>query len=199
MENNNVILKDRATTENRLLDAVGEIIEEQGFENIGINAIAKKANVSKILIYRYFGSIEELIAQYILKKDYWINISTDMELADLGSFLKKIFREQIFMSRQDKLLKRLYRWELSSNNSIVEALREKREKNAVKLIELASELNKSTKGETAVFALLISSSISYLTMLEEVCPIYCTIPIQTDKGWEQIANVINKLIDDWIK
>ena len=63
------IEKDRETTEKRLLTAVGEIVEESGLESLGINAVAQRAGVSKMLIYRYFGSLEDLIAQYIIQRD----------------------------------------------------------------------------------------------------------------------------------
>ena len=45
------IEKDRETTEKRLLTAVGEIVEESGLESLGINAVAQRAGVSKMLIY----------------------------------------------------------------------------------------------------------------------------------------------------
>ena len=47
--------RDREATEKRLLDTIGKMIAEDGFEKIGINAIATQSSVSKILIYRYFG------------------------------------------------------------------------------------------------------------------------------------------------
>ena len=53
--------RDREATERRLLDTIGKMIAEDGFEKIGINAIATQSNVSKILIYRYFGSVEGLM------------------------------------------------------------------------------------------------------------------------------------------
>lgn len=45
-------------TEKRLLEAVSKIIEEEGFTQIGINRIAKKAQCDKVLIYRYFGGLD---------------------------------------------------------------------------------------------------------------------------------------------
>ena len=66
-------MKNREQTEEKILEAVGSIIENQGFEKVGINAIATEAGVSKMLIYRYFGGVEELIAQYLIQKDYWAN------------------------------------------------------------------------------------------------------------------------------
>nr|WP_314863055.1 TetR/AcrR family transcriptional regulator [Porphyromonas endodontalis] len=93
-------MKDRELTEKRLLEAVGNIIENDGFEKIGVNAIAQRAGVSKMLIYRYFGGVDELIAQYLLRKDYWAN--TDMgiiNLSDIGGCLKRLFGEQIMRGR----------------------------------------------------------------------------------------------------
>jgi len=57
--------KDRELTEQKILDAVGRIVEREGFESVGINAVANESGLSKILIYRYFGSIEQLLAKYM--------------------------------------------------------------------------------------------------------------------------------------
>ena len=51
------ITKNRQATEMTLITAVNDIIEESGFEGLGINAVAAKAKVSKMLIYRYFNSL----------------------------------------------------------------------------------------------------------------------------------------------
>ena len=45
-------------TEKRLLEAVSKVIEEEGFTQIGINRVAKKAQCDKVLIYRYFGGLD---------------------------------------------------------------------------------------------------------------------------------------------
>ena len=42
--------RDRETTERRLLDTIGQMITESGFEKIGINAVASQSGVSKILM-----------------------------------------------------------------------------------------------------------------------------------------------------
>ena len=62
-------MKDRERTEKKILDAIGSIITGDGFEGIGINAVAQKAGVSKMLIYRYFGGLDELISSYLLHSD----------------------------------------------------------------------------------------------------------------------------------
>ena len=59
-------MKSREQTESKILEAVASIVESDGFEKLGINTIALKANVSKMLIYRYFGGLEELVARFII-------------------------------------------------------------------------------------------------------------------------------------
>ena len=56
MAKNNNTERDRDVTEQRMLKAVGEMIRRDGFEKLGVNAVAAHCGVSKILIYRYFGS-----------------------------------------------------------------------------------------------------------------------------------------------
>lgn len=57
-------------TEKRLLEAVSKIIEEEGFTQIGINRIAKKAQCDKVLIYRYFGGLDGLLAAWAKQYDF---------------------------------------------------------------------------------------------------------------------------------
>ena len=65
-------VKNRQATEQLLLEAVNRLVEQDGFEGLGINAVAAQAGVSKMLIYRYFGSLNGLIAAYIRQYDFWI-------------------------------------------------------------------------------------------------------------------------------
>ena len=58
-------IRNKEQTKQCLLDAVDSLVEESGYEALGINAVAAKAGVSKMLIYRYFGSLKGLIAAYI--------------------------------------------------------------------------------------------------------------------------------------
>ena len=130
------ITKNRQATEMTLITAVNDIIEESGFEGLGINAVAAKAKVSKMLIYRYFNSLDGLIAAYIQQNDYWINFDEELpDQAHLAAFIKQIFKRQIMWLRENYTLKRLYRWELTTDNKFVKELRNKREEKGIKTSE----------------------------------------------------------------
>ena len=187
--------RDRETTERRLLDTIGQMINESGFEKIGINAVANQSGVSKILIYRYFGSVEGLMAAYIRQHDFWINFPQELpDRNQLQAFLKNMFKEQIEQLRSNPTLKRLYRWELSSDNEMIVKLREQREKAGMQRLAKISELTGYPE-ELAPLATLLTASITYLVMLEEFCPVYNGIPLNNDTGWRQIIQGIDTLID----
>lgn len=194
------IERDRETTERRLLDTIGQMITESGFEKIGINAVSSQSGVSKILIYRYFGSVEGLMAAYIRQHDFWINFPQELpDRSQLPTFLKNMFKEQIEQLRSNPTLKRLYRWELSSDNAIVMTLREQREKAGMQRLTKISELTGYSLEELAPLATILTASITYLVMLEEFCPVYNGIPLNKDAGWKQIIEGINTLIDKLLR
>ena len=87
-------VKNRQATEQLLLEAVNRLVEQDGFEGLGINAVAAQAGVSKMLIYRYFGSLNGLIAAYIRRYDFWINVRPELPGRErLGDFIKELFRQ----------------------------------------------------------------------------------------------------------
>lgn len=64
----------KAQRREQILLAAVDLLEEQGFDKVSLNAIARKARVAKSNIYRYFDSREDIYLQ-LLKEDArdWIN------------------------------------------------------------------------------------------------------------------------------
>jgi hypothetical protein len=60
-----------AATEERILAAVGEVLARDGFGALGVNAIAREAGVDKVLIYRYFGGLPELLRLWGASGRFW--------------------------------------------------------------------------------------------------------------------------------
>ena len=201
MKEKNIIgERDREATEKRLLDTIEQIIVENGFEKIGVNAVAAQSGVSKILIYRYFGSIDGLMAAYIQQHDFWINFPLEVPGREhLPVFLKRMFRGQVEQLRSNPTLRRLHRWELSCDNAMIVKLREQRELIGMNFIEKVCELTGFPRKEVEVMASIVTASITYLVMLEEFCPVYNGIAIKEDTGWAQISEGVDTLVDKYFK
>ena len=188
--------RNREATEKRLLDAVSEVIAENGFETIGVNAIANKSGVSKILIYRYFGSVEGLLTAYMQQNDFWINYPKFIpEEDDLQSFVKRMFHGQLRQLREKPTLRKLYRWELSSSNDLIVKLRKQREKAGIDLINEVSRVSGRNRDEVASVASIMSASIAYLMMFSDVCSEYNGLLLNEDEAWKNIERGINELVD----
>lgn len=193
-------MKNRELTEKKIIDAVERIIENQGFEKLGINAVASEAGVSKMLIYRYFGGLDELLAHYLMQKDYWANTDTTiLEQANVGESIKNMFRKQIKQMRNDIMLKRLCRWELTADNDNIRTLQDRRERNGRDLIQMVARLTGCSSAEVASLATILSASISYLVLMEEQTSTYNGIDLQSEEGWKQIMDGIGLMIDLWLK
>lgn len=193
-------MKNRQLTEKKIIDAVERIIENQGFEKLGINAVASEAGVSKMLIYRYFGGLDELLAHYLMQKDYWANTDTTiLEQANVGESIKNMFRKQIKQMRNDIMLKRLCRWELTADNDNIRTLQDRRERNGRDLIQMVARLTGCSNAEVASLATILSASISYLVLMEEQTSTYNGIDLQSEEGWKQIMDGIGLMIDLWLK
>lgn len=52
--------RNRDETRQRILDAALDLVAEEGFSALGINAVARRAEADKQLIYRYFGGLDDL-------------------------------------------------------------------------------------------------------------------------------------------
>ena len=193
-------MKNRELTEKKIIDAVERIIENQGFEKLGINAVASEAGVSKMLIYRYFGGLDELLAHYLMQKDYWANTDTTiLEQANVRESIKNMFRKQIKQMRNDIMLKRLCRWELTADNDNIRTLQDRRERNGRDLIQMVARLTGCSSAEVASLATILSASISYLVLMEEQTSTYNGIDLQSEEGWKQIMDGIGLMIDLWLK
>ena len=193
-------MKNRELTEKKIIDAVERIIENQGFEKLGINAVASEAGVSKMLIYRYFGGLDELLAHYLMQKDYWANTDTTiLEQANVGESIKNMFRKQIKQMRNDIMLKRLCRWELTADNDNIRTLQDRRERNGRDLIQMVARFTGCSNAEVASLATILSASISYLVLMEEQTSTYNGIDLQSEEGWKQIMDGIGLMIDLWLK
>ncbi len=198
--NTGSMIKDKEQTKQRIVTALENIIKTKGFEYLGINSLAQEAGVSKMLIYRYYGGLNELIGNYIEERDWWINVDTRfLGTEQLNKNIKELYHRYIDQLRDNVILRRLYRWELSTENAITEKLRQKREENGKELIQRVAEITHLPDTEIAPLASILSAAISNLALMEDLTITYNGIELYSEKGWQQIKEGIDKIIDLWIR
>lgn len=63
--------RNRSLTEQRLINAVGAVLEVSGADGLNASAIAAQARVDKALVYKYFGGLDPLLRRYAETADLW--------------------------------------------------------------------------------------------------------------------------------
>lgn len=63
--------RNRQQTSNRIVESAIQLIEEDGFAAWGVNAVARSAGVDKVLLYRYFESLDGLLDAIVNRTQFW--------------------------------------------------------------------------------------------------------------------------------
>lgn len=196
-------VKNKEDTMQRMVSSVGELIAEQGFANVGVNALARKANVDKVLIYRYFGGLEGLYAAYANSIDFWPSVDEILgEEDDVQELMSQPFDKVLrtvlerFASavRSRPLTIEIMAWEMIERNALTIALEQVREQMG---LDLAAHMQKldlpsadwPTITNTFIFA------INYLAIRSRKIERFTGIEINSEQAWTRMFDSMEFLIN----
>lgn len=137
--------KNREETEKKILDSVGKVLVEEGASHLGINNIARKAGVSKVLIYRYFGSYDELILKYIsMNNPFPLLKKRTVEYLGKGSrsyqeAFSFFFGILIDYIEENPSFREILTYELVATNSITREIAFSREESSLEILKFVED------------------------------------------------------------
>jgi AcrR family transcriptional regulator len=134
--------RSRLQTEQRILDAVGTILLEQGYPAAGINAIARQAGCDKVLIYRYFGGFNELLLAFAETATLWWEVDeiiseTAVECAEIAlpDYLQTLLNRYVTALESRPLALEIMAWEMSAQNNLTNTLARIRGERGMELVK----------------------------------------------------------------
>ncbi len=134
--------RNRLQTEQRILDAVGSILLEQGFPTVGINAIARQAGCDKVLIYRYFGGLDELLLAFAETTTLWWDVdeiitesAAECASITLPDYLSILLDRYVAALESRPLALEIMAWEMSAQNNLTNALARTRGERGMQLVK----------------------------------------------------------------
>ena len=134
--------RSRLKTEQRIIDAVGTILLEQGYPAVGINAIARQAGCDKVLIYRYFGGFDELLLAFAETTTLWWEVdeiitetAADCALIALPDLLQILLDRYVTALESRPLALEIMAWEMSAQNNLTNALARIRGERGMELVK----------------------------------------------------------------
>ncbi|GAB3938902.1 TetR/AcrR family transcriptional regulator [Larkinella terrae] len=173
------------------------MISERGVNRVGINAVAEKAGVNKVLIYRYFGGWEGLLEQF-LKEGHFLS-EYNQEFLKNNSEPDQISKSQTRVNYLIGLLRELkvrtsaqemLKWEISNPGSYLsQQLVGKRNESFRKILE--TFFSDEKEDQHALTAILVSG-ISMLLLMAPGQQKFMDIDLQSDEGWQRIEHAIHR-------
>ena len=189
--------RDSQQTRKKIIKAVGRLLARSGFRNVGINAIAREADVDKVLIYRYFGGMPDLLRAYAEEGDFWP--SAEELLAGFGGKLPrdtaelaaKLLIEFGRALRRRPATQEIMRWELLERNELTDALAHYREEQGMKLIGMVKP---SAGLDLQAVGSLLSAGQTYLVLRAKTASVYNGLRLGRDEDWKRIEQSITHLV-----
>jgi AcrR family transcriptional regulator len=197
-------VRNREHTKQKIVDAAIEIVRSEGFDAAGINAIAARAGVSKVLIYRYFGDLHGVyraIARALdLTKTSDIVAALTAEASDAEPRPRREAIAAIFYSihdrlRTDRLTQELLLQELRESNELTDAFAEAQEEEGLEVTEIAARRfadagypAANAVDYNAYFA-VVSAGIYYMTLRSRTATVFNGIDISDEAGWRRVSNM----------
>ena len=192
-------LRDKQITSRRLISAVGSLLAKKGFKGMGVNAVAREAGVDKVLIYRYFGGLEGLIAAFGKEGDFW---PSALELAggDLQKFSQMPLDERlsVFASnfidslRKRPLTQAIMAWEIIEPNGLTEELERIREQSIIEFFQMFF-MKDQVQIDLQAIIMLIGAAISYLVIRSKNIDLFGGLDLGSEQGWERIEKAIETI------
>lgn len=193
--------KDKARTMQKLVAAVGSVIRTHGFGALGVNSVANEAGVDKVLLYRYFGSMEALLREYVSASDYYKAASTQLPGAITGSTSRDIHAagsaiilEQLRRLRASADLQEIYRYELTTDDPVTRSLAEQREREGTAILAMFEEkIDRSRADLSAIVAVILAGGI-YLTLRKKSARMFNGVDLESGEGWQRIEGAIDTML-----
>jgi AcrR family transcriptional regulator len=181
---------------------VGALLARDGFGTLGVNAVAREAGVDKVLIYRYFGGMDDLLVAFGQSGDFWPSIAE--VLGDDPSELMELplgERWAMGLSRYAQALRRrpvtkeILAWEQIEQNEITQILQQTREQWFEELMTHFPEDPDATDADLVTTILVIVGAIHYFIVRSRLQPDFSGVVIDTEAGWQHLDEVISTICE----
>lgn len=134
--------KSRQQTEQKIIQAVETLLLNEGFPNVGINAIARQAGCDKVLIYRYFNDLDGLLQRVADNNDLWWSVDEmiqenmdEISQLSLPQFLDRLLKRHIKAVQDRPLTQEIMAWEMSEHNALTRELSKVRTEQGMLLVK----------------------------------------------------------------
>ncbi|WP_426582639.1 TetR/AcrR family transcriptional regulator [Mucilaginibacter sp. R-33] len=194
-------IRDPDQTKRRLIDAIGEILQNTGYTGLRVNAIARYLGRDKNLVRYYFDSLANLQKAYIMEKDYWppfferFQLGKDADKDRVKTLFMELMQENYRFFNANKEMQKIILWQISEENPLMRSISEAREREGDKLLGLTEPFFRNSGiSFKAVIALLLGGIYYIVLHANTNRSKVCGIDINLEKDSEALKATIAQVI-----
>ncbi len=193
--------RDREATERALVAAAKQVLAEAGFQNFGVNAIARQAGCDKQLIYRYFGGLEGLADA--IGADLADTLTARLQPLSAGAppktyaeLMKVLALGLVDLLRADPIMQQIIAWEMAAPSPLVTQMVAARGRRLGAWMQaMRGELAPPAGVDApAVNAILIAST-QQLVLSAAASGEFASMPLRTEADWRRVQSALAALVD----
>ena len=179
-------------TKERLVEAVESLLVREGHRAVGVNAVAAECGVDKVLIYRYFGGLPQLLERLGDERRMWPALNgpaTDAPSLDvaLSRSIIAIAREL----RTNPLLREVALWESTDANPLTAGLAAARERETEDLLGLLrSRFPAPHYLDVQALVALLAAGLVHLSTRPAGSPAVFGLDPSSDDDWLRLEKMI---------
>jgi AcrR family transcriptional regulator len=192
--------RDKQATQHKILQAFERLILRDGLPSVGINKLAREAGVDKVLIYRYYGGIPELLFALAKERSLWPSFeevvgTNALGAADLSAeeLAFRFFSGLVRELRKRPLSLAILRAELSEQNSLTRELSLQREKWALDMLEYLDSAGVPADSIAPIMA-IVSAGLLHLLLHPSLADAFGGVGLKHEDGWKKMEEVIRRMV-----
>lgn len=192
--------RNRDATMARILKAAAELLAEDGFQNFGVNAVARRAGCDKQLIYRYYGGMDglvdaiggELARSIEQKMPVGGSAAFMLTYGDLIEHIMILFMQAL---QDDSLTRRIISWEVSDNSPQVRRLSDARSQALALWIEKVRGTMPPPKGvDHAMLNAMLLAAVQHAVIAGATAQRFAGVALSTGKDWDRAERAVRRLV-----
>jgi len=195
-------LRDKERTKVKMIQAVGKVLLKKGYTGLNASSIAKEAGIDKSLVWTYFGSLDNLVEEYIAQRDFWKYKATDsinnmLTFKDgiKAEYMSGLLQFQFQSLLDDEILQRIMLWGISEKKDFLRHISDERELIGEEVFKIVDPQFKDSNIDIRGILAILVAGIYYLVLHGKTNgSLFCGIDLNTADGEDRIKESISQII-----
>jgi len=195
-----ISINSRALIEEKLVQAVGPVLAQVGFNRFDAGLVAREAGVKRVNVFRFFGGLPGLVAAYGESSHFWptveeLLVETTEHFKDLPpeQQVAAFFKSMLITLRRRPLTLDIMAWEALERNELSKRLEDVRVRISLEYFEnLQGDIPESI--DLSAIVALLAGAVHFLTIRSRNARTFGGIDLESEAGWRRIEKAIELLM-----